>query len=60
MNMSRSSFSSLFSVTHHRLTAAEFSSENSDHLAQLHRMGIRLQVLSNGRKYIEFSIRSRR
>lgn len=40
---------------HHRLTAIEFSSDNLDHLSQLKQMGIRLQSLPDGRKYIFLS-----
>ena len=39
----------LFSISHHRLTAREFSSDNLDHVFQLKEMGIRLQPLPDGR-----------
>ena len=41
----------LSSISHHRLTAMEFSSDNPQHISQLKQMGIHIQSLPDGRKY---------
>ncbi len=46
----------LFSTSHHRLTAVEFSSDNFEHISQLKQMGIRVQSLPEGRKYKIFVV----
>jgi hypothetical protein len=42
----------VFSESHRRLAAAEFSAGNPQHIAQLAHMGIQLQTMADGRKYI--------
>lgn len=41
----------VFSISDHRLTAMEFSSDNLEHVSQLKQMGIRIQPLPDGRMY---------
>ena len=56
--MSRSPFVNLnngkllFSDSRPRLSASEFSTENSQHIAQLAQMGIELQTIGDGRELI--------
>jgi hypothetical protein len=42
---------SFFSTSYPRITAAEFSSDNLQHISQLKQMGIQIQPLPGGRKY---------
>ncbi|CAF3956559.1 unnamed protein product [Adineta steineri] len=35
-------------ISYHRITAVEFSSDNSEHIVQLRQMGIQIEPLSNG------------
>lgn len=42
----------IFSTTHHRLSAIEFSADSPEHISELKQMGIQIQPLPNGRSYL--------